>query len=217
MYPRVGARPHDRVEPGRRIVDADTEINAVDPTFKWGLLPDDPAQAAMASEVDLQNALTHELGHVLGLDHPCYLGAPPSPEARSTTRARPCSRARIRRCRAPCGWPRCSRRRSTGSIAERTLSADEIAALHDLYPPVVAPGPALSDRAGGCRLAGDGPPTPFALLVVALALAGRRRRVTEGSRRRHRRPLRPLALAPRRRRNPDKNVVRRIVADARVG
>ena len=159
-----------------QIVDADTEINAVDPRFKWGVLPDDPAAAAMASEVDLQNALTHELGHVLGLSHPCFLGdIPRRPEVDDQG-------APVLSCAdpsLPAGVEAATMFPSSqdGSIAERTLSSDEIDALHDLYPRRATPGPTLGDRSGGCRVApsSGGLASPLALLVGALALLSRRR------------------------------------------
>lgn len=51
------------------IVDADMEINAA--YFSWADLVADPAQAG-GNTADFQNTLTHELGHVIGLAHPCY-------------------------------------------------------------------------------------------------------------------------------------------------
>jgi MYXO-CTERM domain-containing protein len=51
------------------IVDADIEFNAVD--YAWGDMIGQPALAT-ATTADFQNALTHELGHVVGLDHNCY-------------------------------------------------------------------------------------------------------------------------------------------------
>ena len=158
-----------------QIMDADTEINGVDPRFKWGLLPDDPALAAMASEVDLQNALTHELGHVIGLAHPCFLGdAPAPPEVDDQG-------APVLSCSDP-SLPAAVRTATmfpssqAGSIAERTLSPDESDALRALYPLRATPPPSLGERSGGCRVApaGGGLVAPFALLVGALV--GRRRR-----------------------------------------
>jgi hypothetical protein len=55
-----------------RIVDADIEVNAVG--FSWGdrTLP---ASEDTPEVHDLQNALTHELGHFIGFDHTCWINA----------------------------------------------------------------------------------------------------------------------------------------------
>jgi len=158
---------------GARIVDADTEINAVDPRFKWGLLPDDPAAAALASEVDLQNALTHELGHVLGLDHPCFLGEGPQtpPELDNLGQPAPsCADPALPEAVKDATMYPSS---SPGSISERVLSPDEVLALHDLYPARAAPGPTdpmLSGR-GGCGFADARSDTWGTLLATAAMLA----------------------------------------------
>jgi len=52
------------------IVDADMEINAV--YYAWADLIADPTQAT-GMTADFQNTLTHELGHVIGLAHNCYI------------------------------------------------------------------------------------------------------------------------------------------------
>jgi hypothetical protein len=52
------------------ILDADIEFNAVD--FSWGDFVGQP-DLATSTTADFQNALTHELGHVIGLDHNCYV------------------------------------------------------------------------------------------------------------------------------------------------
>jgi hypothetical protein len=171
---------------GGRIVDTDTEINAVEPDITWGLLPDDPVMAeTFSNEVDLQNALTHELGHVLGLDHPCYLGNTPPP-FEMTNKGGPvpsCSDPNLPdSVRMATMYPSANR----GSISERLLSDDEKLALHDLYPAGLAPVVETAPS-GGCDI-GDaaaplgGPATPlggaFATALLATAiLSARRRRI----------------------------------------
>jgi hypothetical protein len=51
------------------ILDADILFNAV--SYAWGDLVALPFQTE-GTTVDFQNAVTHELGHVIGLDHACY-------------------------------------------------------------------------------------------------------------------------------------------------
>jgi hypothetical protein len=166
---------------GGRIVDTDTEINAVESDVTWGLLPDDPAMAAaFTSEVDLQNALTHELGHVLGLDHPCYLGST-APEFEMTNEGGPvpsCSDPNLpASVRDATMYPSATR----GSIGERTLSPDEVLAVHDLYPAGHAPIVETAASSGGCDVGGARGSRPAGALASALLtvviLSARRRRI----------------------------------------
>ena len=168
---------------GGRIIETDTEINAVDPRFHWAVLPDDPAVAMLASQDDLQNALTHEMGHVLGLAHPCYLGVVPDPPALDNF-GQPelgCSDPMLSSdVRAATMFPTAA----PGNIGERSLSPDELTALQDLYPagraPVVeGPGPAAA--AGGCSLADPSqrdwsPRGAVALFLMGLSIVLTRRR-----------------------------------------
>lgn len=64
-------RPTDPTVDGR-IIDADIDFNAVNFRFynaDEGL----PGGSGGRSPVDLWNTVTHELGHVMGLEHPCSL------------------------------------------------------------------------------------------------------------------------------------------------
>jgi hypothetical protein len=167
---------------GGRIVDTDVEINAAEADIMWATLPDDPAMAAtFTSNVDLQNALTHEFGHVIGLDHPCYLGTH-APEGEVDNMGQPvpsCADATLpQSVRDATMFPSATR----GAIGERTLSPDEVLALHDLYPAGQAPmvqGPAASSGGGGCAVAGartaPGAAAVPVLAAAALLLARRRR------------------------------------------
>jgi hypothetical protein len=161
---------------GGRIVDTDTEINAVESDIMWGLLPDDPAMAAaFTTEVDLQNAITHELGHALGLDHPCYLGnKPPEFEMNNEGGAVPsCSDPNLpASVRDATMYPSATR----GSIGERTLSPDEVLAMHDLYPAGRAPMVETAPASGGCDVGGGSSRGALASTLLAAAIVSARRR-----------------------------------------
>jgi len=112
------------------ILDADIEVNAT--RFRWG----DLVAGAAAPDVDLQNTLTHEFGHLLGLDHNCLLagsfGRPrvddkgaPVPECQNAPPA-------VREATLfPAIVP--------DDVARRTLSDDDIAAVCSIYPALGAP------------------------------------------------------------------------------
>jgi MYXO-CTERM domain-containing protein len=52
------------------MVDADIELNEINFTFVWLPASVTPRPGTMAS--DIENTLTHELGHFQGLDHTCW-------------------------------------------------------------------------------------------------------------------------------------------------
>jgi hypothetical protein len=112
------------------IVDADMELNAV--SFTWADLVIQP-ELASRTTVDFQNTVTHELGHVMGLAHPCY--SPNDGGGRlNDDRGTPeldCTDANLpASVRETTMFPSVS----TGDVDRRTLSPDDAQAACDIYP-----------------------------------------------------------------------------------
>jgi hypothetical protein len=158
------------------ILDADIEFNAV--AYSWGDLVGQ-ADLATSMTADFQNALTHELGHVLGLDHNCY--APSDGQARLNDNTGvpeldcngtpPLSDATM--------YPSVN----IGDIQRRTLSPDDAQGICDIYPHVHDVCPAIA-LGGGCSVVMAAQPdhTLTAILGAGIglslaALALRRRRL----------------------------------------
>lgn len=157
------------------ITEADIEFNGLGPP--WGDLEADPEAGTDGSSHDLQNVLTHELGHVLGLDHTCDAGGQTN---WTDHRGDP-----VGACPAPpeTEGPTMVGSIQPGDLARRTLEEDEQLAMCDLYPAEGAPScPKLSQNAeGGCALGtrptGRGGALPFLSAVLwAAAFAWRRKR-----------------------------------------
>jgi MYXO-CTERM domain-containing protein len=170
------------------VLDADTEINAVD--FGWGDLEAGIGLGGTNVQ-DLQNTLTHEFGHLLGLDHNCY--SPSSDRSRGIDQN---GRAVPDCLRAPASVQAATMYASVmhGDLERRSLAPDDIEGVCDIYPTTTGVAcvaamdgdptaqPATEDG-GGCAV-GRGPArTGAGLLVIALgALALRRRRLNASPR-----------------------------------
>ncbi|TVR04993.1 MAG: hypothetical protein EA398_00700 [Deltaproteobacteria bacterium] len=156
------------------ILDADIEVNAAH--FDVGIV-ENPFTSRHI--VDLQNALTHEIGHLLGLDHT-------SPDDRFVG--------------DPDTWQEAAMHALTrpGETRKRTLHEDDIAGVCDIYPAdvghpdgdcrldptpdgfFVRPSGELrsscpDDRACGCTATPNHSHGPPALLLLVALLALRRR------------------------------------------
>jgi hypothetical protein len=156
--------------PGRagdgKILDADIEVNAEGFSFST---TGDPAAA------DLEAVLTHELGHVIGLDHPCDDGTADD-DSRIDDAGQP-----IPRCLDAPPEMRATTMfnfAEPGEQQKRTPEADDARGFCETYPLSAAPprcAPVDSRLAGGCALgpcsASSTSPAPLLLL---LALVRRR-------------------------------------------
>jgi hypothetical protein len=154
------------------ILDADVELNAVEGgRFLWGDLI--TGQGAGPHAEDLQNTLTHEFGHLLGLDHNCFLaGASRRGVDNNGVQVPDCDRASqaimdatMYAAVAP------------GDTARRTLTDDDIAGVCAIYP--VATAPSCTDDGGsakGCSFGGrSGGTAAFAAAILMVSALLRRR------------------------------------------
>jgi hypothetical protein len=160
-----------RVSDGR-IIDADIEVNAV--SADWSDIVADPESANFTQ--DLQGALTHEVGHLLGFEHSCLL-AGDEPRTDDQGRVSPsCSFANDPKESVMVASVR------AGVPIPRTLSDDDIRGVCEVYPPLgkMVPGDHV-----GCALDPQGPgrrsggalvlaSSLWALLAVISAAARRR-------------------------------------------
>jgi hypothetical protein len=171
------------------IVDADIEVNAVPGDHDFANLDDPTAIPKNSSALyDLQNTLTHEFGHFIGLDHTCFTADPTMP-----FQVRP---------KDDMGndIPDCSdapeaiqatvmfNRADVLETSKRVLSSDEIRAVCDIYPeaqdpkscPLDVPNDGCAVRAPARRgrhglLAGAGAAGLLAALAFLSGRRGRRR------------------------------------------
>jgi hypothetical protein len=152
-----------------RIVEADIEVNAVD--HPWSDLVAKPGAFPGAS--DLQNTLTHEVGHLLGFAHSCLLKA--SELARTDDQGQPV--------------PLCfeagqAARESTmlASISQfdidrRTLTPDDERGVCEVYPKGITRGLRQPPPGGGgCAVASGRPPAAVVLVLVLVLVLGPLRR-----------------------------------------
>jgi hypothetical protein len=168
-----------------QILDGDIEVNAK--TFVWADVAVNPADS---QDQDLQNALTHEMGHLIGLDHTCYV---PQVDDNGNLVPRPTDNLGnpVPDCdAAPLAVQETTMFASanSGDISKRTLAPDDIQAVCDIYPvasdPMICPAKDEPPPKQGCALAAKpgagGSSAGLALAVLGLVWAfgrsARRRR-----------------------------------------
>lgn len=167
------------------IVDADIELNAVNNQFveigKTLPAPDS------RNQTDLENTLTHELGHLMGLDHTCRLSADPAclvddqKQPRQTCDTidkgrllNPAYQALYQTSMFAIAPPR--------DVEKRTPKADDVAGVSAVSPlandPKSCEQPQTTATGCKCEMGVSARPPLGALLslgVALLALLGRRR------------------------------------------
>lgn len=159
------------------IVEADVEVNASS-DFSWA----DLSVTSDPGLQDLQNALTHEVGHFIGLDHTCLLGALYDPVTHAQIEPVDNNGAKVPLCSAVDLTP--AERDATmfpsaqpGDVSKRSLSADDLLGLCSIYPKGTTPSHCgLGSSGGACAVALDSGAERKSgngrWLVAALALAG---------------------------------------------
>ena len=162
------------------IVDADIELNGVNFAISANGTTNMPGLCL----ADLQNTLTHELGHLHGLEHTCL--APGDP-GRINDQNQP-----VPTCEAARGAPTVPGNmkildatmynyQECGETKKSSLSDDDINAICSIYPTAKDPGtcePVGATTPGGCCSASRGADRPTGALLLAggVALWVRRRR-----------------------------------------
>jgi hypothetical protein len=166
------------------ILDADMEINAVNKKFV-DILTDTTPHLGMDLH-DLQNTVTHELGHLIGLDHTCWNSLPPDmkpiPKDNMGIESPSCAGNISQAIRDATMFAQAVPRETE----KRSLEVDDMLAVCDIYP-IGYKGVHNADQddaKGGCAISKDGgssgPRGGFAAGLVGLALGltlrARRRR-----------------------------------------
>ncbi len=137
------------------LLDADVEFNE-----RFLFLNADVECNDLFRQQDLENTLTHELGHVIGLNHPDFTQDPSLAEATMAFNSQRCE------------------------TSKRSLESDDISGICTIYPsgedpaPCIAPPPGAFDTDdGGCRGVNGSPGTlPVFVLLAGFMLGARRRR-----------------------------------------
>jgi hypothetical protein len=149
------------------IVDADIELNGEN----FAISVNGVTLGTQSCLSELQNTLTHEIGHLLGLEHTCLApGDPPRVDDKGNE-VPLCGLATVEQQNATMfNFQDC------GENKKETLEPDDIAGVCGVYPKSADPG--TCDPVGedpGCCNTGSGPVGPLVLFGFVL-LAWRRRR-----------------------------------------
>jgi MYXO-CTERM domain-containing protein len=158
------------------IRDADIEINAVNFAVGVCSAPGVCVTNGQGPVSDLANTLTHEVGHLIGLDHSCWSGDGIQPTDGTGAPAPRCDPSNSQTIVDATMYPS----QGDGEIKKATLEQDDIDGFCQAYPKADDPGTCerSSTGSGGCSVGGaeaGGDGLVLALVGLALAFGQRRR------------------------------------------
>lgn len=153
------------------LVDADIEMNGVD----FAISNNGMSLGTSSCLADLANTLTHELGHLLGLEHSCRVAADPPRVDGDGNPVPLCSATTDPAIVEATMYPF----QECGETSKASLSADDSGAICAVYPQSAGPraceAPDPLDG-GCCSTGGDGRAALATAGLAALMLRRRRRR-----------------------------------------
>jgi MYXO-CTERM domain-containing protein len=150
------------------IVDADVEINGHD----FAIAVNGVTLGTASCQSELQNTLTHELGHVHGLEHTCLAAGDP-PRIDGSGNAVPTCASSMNN--PAITEPTMYNFQDCGETKKETLEPDDINAICTIYPTAKDPktcAPVGSSSGCGCDTSNPGSPA----LLLGFVLLGLRRR-----------------------------------------
>lgn len=151
------------------IVDADVELNGAD----FAISDMGQSTGTNSCKSEIRNTLTHELGHLLGLEHPCLAGGDPPRTDGDGNPVPSCGETTDPEILEATMY----NFQDCGETKKESLSPDEIDAICTIYPTAEDPGvcEAVGGKDGCCSSSSAPHPSTLLLGMFVLLLVVRRR------------------------------------------